>query len=248
MLGPSRLATAAPTKIGACRFNLALSALCLACLPGCTTVTAKRVTSDDYTTEGVRYWLAEPYLLVKARFALSRTETVVSAQSLPEKAPEAVTSDGVCSPDCPPPQANPADGIAIVWLPDYCQQYALLQDVKLASLKWKVELADGWRLSSVDMTADSTQVATKILDVLSTAVAAGKDIAVAGISRKARTFEGQGGPDRNCRRRTEVKYLNPGVYKLFVRTDDKCKDTPKFSPAPLTIETVVCLSEKVPCQ
>lgn len=249
MLGPSRFPTPALANGRPRSFYMALSALyLLACLPGCTTVTAKRVTSNDYTTEGVRYWMAEPYLLVKARIELSRIETLEPASAHQDTAPGALKSDCASSSDCPNPPTNPADGIGIVWLPDYCQEYALQQSVKLASLKWKIELADGWRLTSVDMDADATQVATKILDVLSTAVTAGKDIAVAGSNARARAAAGEAGTGPSCRKRTVVKYLNPGVYRLFVRPSDNCGATPKFSLEPLKIETVVCLSEKVACE
>ena len=59
------------------RFLLLIPTLTLVILGmSCSSVTAKRVQPQDYDTEGVRYWLCAPYLLVRAPVEVKRTETL----------------------------------------------------------------------------------------------------------------------------------------------------------------------------
>jgi hypothetical protein len=60
------------------RLGLLLGASTLVLGAGCAHRTLTKVRAGDSTTEGARYWMPAPYLLVTAPVVLSREETVVS--------------------------------------------------------------------------------------------------------------------------------------------------------------------------
>lgn len=268
---------------------------------GCATVGATRVKPDDYKTDGVRYWLAMPYVLVKAPVEVSRTDSVyqlepVSAKlnkvawtpfggaqgrslvasygsgggaevalaptpfalddptglgaghpaapggkgTKPKKdqSPEPGADQGggaamTPATDKPTPAAPaPSAAVEVVWLPDYCQQYAIHQTSVLANLKVKVDLADGWKLSSVDSTADTTAVIGKVLDLAGTALGAAKDLAVEKVksaSTSKGSSEAQQGGAMKYLRKTEITYLKPGLYPIAVREGEDCDKAARIS-------------------
>jgi hypothetical protein len=109
---------------------------------------------------------------------------------------------------------SPSTAVGVVWLPDYCQQYALHQKNVLSSSKFTVQLGDGWKLGQYTLEADTTAIATKILDLLGATVTAGKDIAVEKIKAKAGAEAKQAG-GITFLLHTTITYLQPGLYQIF---------------------------------
>ena len=260
----------------------------LAC--SCTTQTAKRVTSDDNTTQGVRYWLSSPYLLVTDRVRIRETQTVyvglginlvpvvecVAPACTPKTEQDRAreSSAGVSAEASDTPQqgggssesggksegedgkspkpasesgaaASPASsGVSIVWLPDYCEQYAYESKSFLAKADATVSLADGWRLESVISSQDSTVVVSKLLDLVgirTQADAATKQARIAGAQLKP-SLVLPGVPAYWIR--TEAWDLNPGLYPVFQRTD--CKTMPTFNPKTYDIKQSVSWTRLTP--
>ena len=300
------------------RYAFLLVVLCQAALAGCTSVTATRVKPDDYKTEGVRYWLAAPYVLVRFPTEVSRTEelfqftagdkkfeplgplaghapaswmpgqanSIITHASLfsvavknPAKPPAAAGSGalGTGSHDDPKPAAGQdpgtgkppaaadagpttpsshaperaapsslADAVSVVWLPDYCEQYAVSQRSVLASLKFTVELGDGWKLGKLDTSQDSTAVVGKILDLVGTGIGAQKDIAVEKIKAGAAGSQAKQAIQARTLVRTTVRYLKPGLYPILIRNSNDCTAAPTFSLKAFQYEESVFWTEFPP--
>jgi hypothetical protein len=141
--------------------------------------------------------------------------------------------------------ATPANMISIVWLPDYCEQYAVSQDNTLSSASMKIALADGWRFDNFDAKNDSSAVLGKLLDTVATvagkAIDAAKDVRVATIekdaaAKTATSAVGAQSTKGPLLRRTISSSLKPGIYPLFERPADKegkvnCDAPPRVSEA-----------------
>jgi hypothetical protein len=135
-----------------------------------------------------------------------------------------------------PKSAASNDAIAIVWLPDYCQQYAINQSERGASTQLQLTFADGWQLTSYNAQMNSTEVFNKMVDALAsvvgTAAKAAPKAAAAGMQAGAsavakNTFAGNHPPKRLFLR-TTTTVLEPGVYPLFTYEGDNCLKAPKF--------------------
>jgi hypothetical protein len=139
----------------------------------------------------------------------------------------------------------PASVISIVWLPDYCEQYAVSQSNTLSAASMKIALADGWKFVNFDASNDSSAAIGKLLDTVATvagkAVDASKDVRVATIQKdaaaiKAGSTAGAQATKGPLLRRTISSSLKPGIYPLFERPADKegkinCDATPHLSAA-----------------
>ncbi len=142
----------------------------------------------------------------------------------------------------PDKSSPPPSAISIVWLPDYCEQYAISQSNTLSSASMKIALADGWRFDNVDASNDSSAAIGKLLDTVSTvagkAIDASKDVKVAGLSaaKTAASAVGAQATKGPLLRRTISSSLKPGLYALFERpkgADGKvdCSAIPNLSAA-----------------
>lgn len=242
---------------------------------GCGTITAHKVTYEDATTEGVRYWLPTPYLMVSEPVSLFETQSLWTSRGN-----ELVR---LCEADCPAADAPPADArdedraaarryetdrgdelpipgrspagedrreasddkpaptgndgkklggggkpavnpgaISIVWLPDYCQMYAVQGRAGLGSQSLKVTLEDGWRLSSIDSETDNTQILESLTSLAKTFLETRADVKTAEI--EAATDE-DAAPKEKARvpakvyRKTVSYGLRPGLYRLVDQKD-----------------------------
>lgn len=294
----------------AIRGHFAAAIACIA-LGACASVTATKVSRDDGLTnpdaKGIRYWLAMPYLIVRTRVEVSRTDEIMQlrpgeAALQPLKTLAAGTGaaggaahgDGAALPPAPkapdgvktakgaPPvaaipkqkagdsggkgggdggvgkgPATPGDSagapepsagtptesaLSVVWLPDYCEQFALEQTSFLSKLETKFTLEDGWRLASVESKSDSTDIVGKVLDLVG---------AIKGVSAPAPSKPSDGAAtagtdtttasDLKYVRKTTVKYLKPGIYPLFKRDEGNgtCKGARTFDTSAFTAGTSV---------
>lgn len=260
-------------------------------LYGCTSVTAYRVKPDDYSTNGIRYWLAMPYLIVRSPVEVSRMENLykidIGSSTLKPleigpgnngiSAPPSRTSpaqmDDTKKPKAPaggskqeaPPKPEPAppdstpsgpwsDVINIVWMPDYCQQYALNQSSFLAKLDAVVTLGDGWRLGSLDTKTDSTQLLSKVLEVIGSIQVAKQG----GTSQQPPQTSGgpssaasilgtevEGKPLVTYLKQSKVTYLKPGLYPIFSRKtkSGQCESVPELDLSKFEFVTADTWSE-----
>jgi len=163
--------------------------------------------------------------------------------SPPTATPGAGGGTGVGGSDTPPsgkdtpPATPPANAVSIVWLPDYCEQYALQQTNVLSTSKLKVDLGDGWKLSGLDSTLDSTTLLGKVLDLAGSVVGAGKGGGSgsgtgsgggsAGGSNGAGNLALHGSSIVVYLRKVDSISLRPGLYPLTehsggVAGDDSC--------------------------
>jgi hypothetical protein len=140
--------------------------------------------------------------------------------------------------DKPAAAAGGSSAVEIVWLPDYCQQYAISSRTVLATSAVKYTLAQGWQLTQLDTTADSTAVINKVLDVVGNVLVARAGGAGGGkgdgASTKAKAEELQSGEAKYLRH-IKIYYLKPGVYALFQypkaneQHPNRCAELPEFS-------------------
>jgi hypothetical protein len=162
---------------------------------GCASVTATRTNEGDYKTEGLRYWLPMPYLLVREPLISSQVDSFYKVDvGKNEWTPIAPVSglgrDPLAMPAGSPPNGNgqgkkdgegegkkeegaaqppattPPPPVEIIYLPDYCHQYSLQMTSILATLNADVTFGDGWKLMGLNSKADSTALLSKVLDVV----------------------------------------------------------------------------------
>jgi hypothetical protein len=124
------------------------------------------------------------------------------------------------------PGAGP---IAIVYLPDPCEEYAITQRNVLSSQTVGITLNDGWELASLQATSDNTGVANALIGAAGSILGGGKSPSPGGAP------PGGGGAKQGALPplfvRTVTYTLTPGIYPLFERvpTNDKvCEGTLRF--------------------
>jgi len=141
--------------------------------------------------------------------------------------------------------SSAANTIAIVWLPDYCEQYAVEQSNTLSTASMKITLADGAKFDHLDSSNDSSAAVGKLLDTVAAvagkAIDAGKDVKVATIQKEAASKAASSALGAQATkglllRRTISSSLKPGLYPMFERPADKdgktdCNATPRLSSA-----------------
>lgn len=110
------------------------------------------------------------------------------------------------------------DAVEIVWLPDYCQMYALRARTVLSSQKIEVSLSDGWRLESLTAEQDTTALATKLVEVIG-ALAAPASVSNESETETSGTEEAQAG-EPTYLKRTTTSTLKPGLYALVSYSTD----------------------------
>jgi hypothetical protein len=231
---------------------------------GCASVTATRTKPDDYTTQGIRYWLPQPFLLVKEAVLISEEESfwrfntaedklekigesVHKLAAAPVPAPKLKTSerkkaDRRPADTEPPEKDEPESGkqtsgpIEIVFLPDYCEQYAIRMDSQFASVDANITFSDGWKLLGLDSKADSTQIVAKMLEV----VAAVKSGGVAAAGTEENSSESAEADAKTIAKSAATKgtyfyikktvstRLKVGLFPLYKR--DSCVVNPEFKP------------------
>lgn len=132
-----------------------------------------------------------------------------------------------------------AAATAIVWLPDYCQQYTIIEKDHVGSQKVQIQLAEGWKISALNTEVNNSEVFQKMIDALSNIAGAsinptGK-AASAGMQTVANATAGAQGGRTRVFRRTRTVTLKPGVYQLlqYPQTKDNepdCSRLPSFRP------------------
>lgn len=128
---------------------------------------------------------------------------------------------------------------SIVWLPDYCQQYTIIEKDHVGSQKVQIQLADGWKISALNTEVNNSEVFQKMIDALSNIAGAsinptGKAAAAGVQAASGATSGAQGGRTRLFRRIHTVT-LKPGLYQLlqYPQTRDNepdCSKLPSFRP------------------
>lgn len=132
-----------------------------------------------------------------------------------------------------------AAATSIVWLPDYCQQYTIIEKDHVGSQKVQIQLADGWKISALNTEVNNSEVFQKMIDALSNIAGAsinptGKAAAAGVQAASSATSGAQGGRTRLFRRIHTVT-LKPGLYQLlqYPQTRDNepdCSKQPSFRP------------------
>lgn len=132
-----------------------------------------------------------------------------------------------------------AAATSIVWLPDYCQQYTIIEKDHVGSQKVQIQLADGWKISALNTEVNNSEVFQKMIDALSNIAGAsinptGK-VAAAGVQTVANATAGAQGGRTRVFRRTRTVTLKPGIYQLlqYPQTKDNepdCSRLPSFRP------------------
>ena len=232
-------------------------------MSACAQVNIKRVKPGDYKTEGIRYYMAAPYLMVRAAVEIERTEKIFEVaddgKTVRIAPAEMVSKVGIRKGDLLGPHSSPstiptqafgeslASTAEVVWLPDYCEQYAVNGDAGMNKLKLDVTLSNGWALSSVAIEADSSAAAGKLVDLLGTLVGAGKELGLKSMQQAGGEEEPEGGAASSggdlypglLLRKTELKHIQPGLYPLSGRKEDNCSNRPVFAAPAFQLRTTV---------
>ena len=122
-----------------------------------------------------------------------------------------------------------------MWLPDYCEQYALQGIGFLSSLTLNIKLADGWKLDSADSVANSAELPGKIVDAIAAVKSAKAGAASAPSTEEMKlALANVGGlpPKSNAKafiKRVTTSTLLPGLYRVFSRAQH-CSGDRVFSP------------------
>ena len=136
-----------------------------------------------------------------------------------------------------------APATTVVWLPDYCQQYAIAEKDHTGSQKVQIQLADGWKLTALNTEINNTEVLQKMFDMISslagTMTASTQKLANTGIQTATNALQRgtQGAQAGRTRlfRRTRVTTFKPGLYSMlqYPLTKDNepdCAKLPSFRP------------------
>ncbi len=151
-------------------------------------------------------------------------------------APSASGSDHVVTAE----RDGGAPGATIVWLPDYCQQYAISEKAHAGSQKVQIQLAEGWKLTALNTEINNTEVLQKMFDTISSLagsmISPTQKLASAGVQTATGALErgAQGGRTRLFRR-TQIITFRPGLYPLlqYPQSQDNepdCARLPSFRP------------------
>ena len=143
--------------------NCVLVALLLV-LSGCAELQVKRLAANDTTSEGVRYYASQPYLLVTIQPSASAMASDKPAAGLAKV-------------------SQPAVQTQIIWLPKINEQYAVRVKPGWGTVDGSVSLQNGWMLTDLGSTMDSklTETITAISGLINNAADLVK-LAAAGAS------------------------------------------------------------------
>jgi len=113
---------------------------------GCATVTAKK------GGDGIPFYPSRPYLLITKNFPTSPVKTTKTTTTKPDgtKVEEVVTEQ--------PPTVGDNQNLysyQILYLPDLVNRYGLKLAAGLGTATANFTIADGWKLTSLNATADS---------------------------------------------------------------------------------------------
>lgn len=129
---------------------------------------------------------------------------------------------------------------SIVWLPDYCQQYTIVEKNHVGSQKVQIQLVDGWKISALNTEVNNSEVFQKMIEAVSNI--AGSTLnpsakAAAAGAQAASRATGSGAQSGRTRffRRTQTITMKPGLYPLlqYPLTSDgqpDCGKLPSFRP------------------
>lgn len=129
---------------------------------------------------------------------------------------------------------------SIVWLPDYCQQYTIIEKDHVGAQKVQIQLVDGWKISALNTEVNNSEVFQKMIEAVSSI--AGSTLnptakAAAAAAQTASRATGSGAQSGRTRffRRTQTITLKPGLYPLlqYPLTKDAqpdCGKLPSFRP------------------
>lgn len=139
-----------------------------------------------------------------------------------------------------PSREDSAAVTSIVWLPDYCQQYTIIEKDHVGSQKVQIQLVDGWKISALNTEVNNSEVFQKMIEAVSNL--AGSTLnptakAAAAGAQTASRATGSGAQSGRTRffRRTQTITLKPGIYPLlqYPQTKDSepdCSKLPSFRP------------------
>jgi hypothetical protein len=155
------------------------------------------------------------------------------------------TSDGGADPGSSGSSQSDPTAISIVWLPDYCEQYALDATNFFSTQTVKLKLNNGWQFDNIESTGDTTAVASKLLDTASSLASTFKGTSGSASKSSGGTGTKSTSTDQAAAivvvRHTVTSILKPGIYPLFKRT--KCQAEPGFSSPEWATETQESWSE-----
>jgi hypothetical protein len=229
---------------------------------------AVRRNDVSSSPQGIPFYRPMPYLMVKAPILLAvtdeqvRTTTPTPPPPAPVRKPAAGAKEPVGSkPPTSPTDDEPADdpgsapeqkpktdvdaakdGLEIVYLPDFCESYALSIDVKNAKLEGlELSFTDGWMLTSIKGSLDNSIGVTAITDIIKAVAENATKVALGALGKSSDEKEpAADDKEQSLTTQTSTKrtvnetYLAPGLYPLFVRETadggvEKCDSIPRFS-------------------
>lgn len=133
-----------------------------------------------------------------------------------------------------------AAATAIVWLPDYCQQYTIIEKDHVGSQKVQIQLADGWKISALNTEVNNSEVFQKMIEALSNIAGAsinptGKAASAGAQAASAAQSGGAQGGRTRLFRRVRTVTLKPGIYPLLQYPQNRdnepdCSRVPSFRP------------------
>lgn len=145
-----------------------------------------------------------------------------------------------------------ADVVAIVYLPDYCHQYAVHPHAVWSKVDAKVSLKDGWALDTSDSKLNATDVLTAVVGAVAAVKGApaqgqalasgGGDTGGGGSAPTPQSWFGSAlTAPKIVLRKTVTTYLKPGLYALVA--DGPCEARRTFDIQALKYETSETWSE-----
>lgn len=205
-----------------------------AALIGCAGITAERVSYNDTTTKGFRYWLPKPYLMVSKPVELNSQQTIwrldggrlqrvceceqcsCGPGAVQEDAPESVArgdeialsgeATGTSSASSTSSAGGSSGAVTLTWLPDYCQMYAVSVRAGLGSNNSTMTLTDGWQLTSLNAELDNTELVKGFVDLAKTFLTAKSAADVARIEATGETPTEEAKPE-STKGRAKPVYL-----------------------------------------
>ena len=192
-------------------------------------VPTSALSKTDKKTTKPKAAPADPAAPVVGGKDTSKGDTAPASPQDPSK-----TAD---TPSSAPSSSANKGAVAIVWLPDYCEQYAVSSSNVLSSHSLKLKLNDGWQFDNVDASNDSTVVIGKVLDAVTSVVGAFKGSTTSttgGTSSKTSKGTGAQAGTERIFRHTKTVSLKPGLYRIFTRKPtpdpkDACTVRPEFA-------------------
>ena len=151
-----------------------------AALTGCAGYSVRPHPGEN--AEGLRFYRPEPYLLV----TLKATENTTAKTTTLEPT------------------------VAVVWLPNYDEEYVITTWSFLSKAEFAFTLTDGWRLASISAKSDTTDALAKFLELVGKGTEAGAFYAKP-VPPKVKNFAGQPQEMKDVVKLFRIRFVDGGV-------------------------------------